>query len=229
MIRRYKPRNVLFFDWSPNFAYAIGLITTDGCLSSDNRHITFVSKDIEQIGHMKMIFKIKSSIGYTRNKVSEVYRLHESNTQLYDGLLSIGLTPHKSLTLGSLEIPEEYFIDFLRGHLDGDGCITTYTDRYNTYKKSAYVYRRIFTTFRSASKQHLEWLHQNIIKVTGIRGAFHTTKIPVGQQNPMHIIKFAKKDSLKLLSKIYYSENLPCLSRKKQVYTNFLKQLSLRQ
>jgi hypothetical protein len=193
MIRRYKPKNVLFFDWSPKLAYAVGLIATDGCLSSDLRHVIFTSADIEQIGNMKMILKIKSSIGITKNKVSEAYRLQMCNTQLYDWLLSIGLTSNKSLTLGPLKIPDEYFIDFLRGHLDGDGCITTFTDTYNTYKKPTYIYRRIFTTFISASKDHIDWLHEKIIKITGIHGARHVSKICHEKQNPMHIIKFAKK------------------------------------
>lgn len=227
MISRYKPRKELFFDWSPNLAYAVGLITTDGCLSPDRRHVIFTSKDIEQIGNIKTILKIKSSIGFTRNQKSEAYRLQMGNTQLYDWLLSIGLTPNKSLTLGPLKIPDKYFIDFLRGHLDGDGCITTFIDKYNIFKKPSYIYKRIFTTFISASKNHIDWLHRKIIEITDVRGAVHISKISHEKQNPMHIIKFAKKDSLKLLSMIYYSDDIPCLTRKRQVYTNFLKELNL--
>ena len=228
MIRRYKPRKVLFFDWSPELAYAVGLITTDGCLSNDRRHIQFTYKDIEQIGNIKLILKLPGRIGFTRNKKigTEAMRIQFSSTQLYDWLLSIGLTPNKSLTLGPLKIPDEYFIDFLRGHLDGDGCVTTYIDRYNMRKKAKYVYRRIFTTFISASKLHIDWLHRKIIELTNIHGAVHMTNIRNLGENPMHIIKFAKKDSLKLLAKIYYGEHIPCLSRKKTVYMNFVKNLN---
>lgn len=31
--------------WSPKIAYAVGLITTDGSLSKDGRHIDLTSKD----------------------------------------------------------------------------------------------------------------------------------------------------------------------------------------
>lgn len=31
--------------WSPEIAYAVGLLTTDGSLSIDGRHIDFTSKD----------------------------------------------------------------------------------------------------------------------------------------------------------------------------------------
>jgi len=32
--------------WSPNLAYAIGLIATDGCLGRDKKYIDFTSKDL---------------------------------------------------------------------------------------------------------------------------------------------------------------------------------------
>ena len=33
------------YKWTPELAYIVGLITTDGCLSSDGRHLTFTSCD----------------------------------------------------------------------------------------------------------------------------------------------------------------------------------------
>ena len=41
--------------WSPELAYAIGLIASDGCLSSNGRHIVLVSKDKEQIMNLRAI------------------------------------------------------------------------------------------------------------------------------------------------------------------------------
>ena len=35
--------------WGSDFAYVVGLITTDGSLSKDKRHIDFTSKDLELI------------------------------------------------------------------------------------------------------------------------------------------------------------------------------------
>jgi hypothetical protein len=116
---------------------------------------------------------------------------------------------------------DEYFIDFIRGHLDGDGSISTYTDRYNTFKKSKYVYERLWLRFISASQIHMEWLKITITKLFGVRGRLHKTKANyVG--NSMYVLKYGKKESLELLSKIYYSDDLPCLMRKKSIYLNFL-------
>lgn len=218
---RYKPRKVHTFDWTPNLAYVIGLLATDGCLSPDGRHIIFTSKDIEQIGNVRLILRLHNKIGFTRNPQSEAYRLTFGDVQMYDWLVGIGLTSNKSLTIGPLKIPDEYFMDFLRGHLDGDGSITTYTDSYNTYIDPKYVYERIWLRFISASQSHVIWLKDRISAITGINGRLHKTK-PNHVGNPMYILKFAKKNSLALLSKIYYSEALPCLTRKKSIYLDFL-------
>ncbi|MDE2188398.1 MAG: hypothetical protein KGJ35_01565 [Patescibacteria group bacterium] len=220
MHRRYKPKIPLYFTWSPNLAYVVGLITTDGCLSSNRRSVIFTSQDIELIGHVKLILNAKGKIGLTKNQKCETYRIQIGNVQLYDWLLSIGLMPNKSLVLGKIVVPDEYFIDFLRGHLDGDGSITTYTDRFNTTKNLKYIYQRLWTRFISASEKHVIWLQETITRLIGLHGKIHKTKINhLG--NRMYILKFAKKESLKLLAKIYYSEKIPHLARKKKIYTIF--------
>lgn len=40
---------------------------------------------------------------------------------------------NKTLSLGKLRIPKRYFADFVRGHLDGDGSVFTYVDKYMEY------------------------------------------------------------------------------------------------
>ena len=60
-----KPMGKVKCIWSAEFAYAIGLIVTDGCLSSDGRHISFVSKDKEQINNFMQCLNLKVKIGTT--------------------------------------------------------------------------------------------------------------------------------------------------------------------
>ena len=50
---------------------------------------------------------------------------------LYDWLVSIGLKRAKSLTLGTLTIPDARCPDFFRDCIDGDGSVVAYTDRYH--------------------------------------------------------------------------------------------------
>lgn len=225
--RRYKPRIVRHFIWSPDLAYAVGLITTDGCLSPDRRSVTFTSIDIEQVGNVKRILNAKGKLGFTRNVRGEAYRIVVSDVQFYDWLLSIGLRPAKSLILGSLNIPDEFFRDFVRGHLDGDGSITTYTDRYNTKKDPRYIYERIFVRFISGSEAHMIWLKDNITRLLKVKGRLHKTK-PTYTGNSIYVLKFGKKESLKLLAKLYYSDTIPTLSRKRAIVEKFLSKQSER-
>jgi hypothetical protein len=118
--------------WTPKFAYAIGLLTTDGNLSLDGRHFDFTSKDVQLVKtfrdcmgllNVKIGAKVSGSSGKTYP------RIQFSNVRLYKWLLEIGLMPNKSKKLGAIKIPDEYFFDFLRGHFDGDGSCYSYWDQ----------------------------------------------------------------------------------------------------
>ena len=118
-----KPRGMVRIEWSPLLAYAIGLITTDGCLSKDGRHIDMTSKDLEQIKTFLECLGLKNKIG---RKVSGstnryCYRVQFGDVLFYKFLLSIGLSPGKTKILKDVDIPQKYFWDFMRGHFDGDG------------------------------------------------------------------------------------------------------------
>lgn len=58
--------------WSNNLAYAIGLITSDGCLNKDGRHIWFSSKEIQLIETFKKSLLLSNKIGkYARGGETE--------------------------------------------------------------------------------------------------------------------------------------------------------------
>ena len=40
-------------EWTPQFAYAVGLIATDGCLVGDGKTVAFVSKDRDLVQTFK--------------------------------------------------------------------------------------------------------------------------------------------------------------------------------
>ena len=125
------------FEWTPELAYAIGLITTDGNLSNDGRHISLRSSDTQLLETFKKCLNLSNEITLAKKAKTSwekklSYKVQFGNVQLYRWLLKIGLFPNKTYTIGELKIPDEYFIDFLRGHLDGDGNIRFYKDEYNT-------------------------------------------------------------------------------------------------
>ena len=212
--------------WNHKIAYAIGLITTDGNLSPDGRHISLTSTDAQLLETFSKCLKITNKISpNTPGSLSKkpAYRIQFGDVKLYKELVKIGLTKDKSLTLGSLNVPHKYFPDFLRGHLDGDGSIIQYTDVYLSHINAKYIYDRLFIYFMSASLNHLKWLQNTIQSSIKIKGSI-SSGIPKSQvgKNPLFRLKFSTKEAKILLKWIYYQKNLPCLKRKYDVARKYL-------
>ncbi|MEK9194216.1 MAG: LAGLIDADG family homing endonuclease [Patescibacteria group bacterium] len=215
-----KPLGKVKIKWSPEFAYALGLITTDGNLSIDGRHINFTSKDLELIKKFKIILGLKNRIGRksrAKEENKKYFQIQFGDVNFYRFLLRIGLSPKKSKIIGALDIPDKYFFDFLRGHFDGDGTFYSYWD---PRWRSSFMF---YTVFISASKDHIEWLRDRIFRFLKIKG--HITK---DGKKIVHHLKYAKKESLKLLTKIYYSSDVICLSRKRLKIEKALSIIGLR-
>lgn len=207
------------YKWSPNLAYVIGLLATDGNLSKDGRHINMRSSDKDLLETFKICLGLNNRIAQSHNDgyaKKPSFRIQFSNTKFYRWLLTIGLSPAKTYTIGKIKIPDEFFRDFLRGHLDGDGSVFTYTDKYNYYKGRNYTNQRVYVKFISASGIHIKWLHKRIRKLSKIQGSLQCN-IRLKPKVPIWEIKFSKKDSLEVLKWIYYQSNLPCLERKRQL------------
>jgi len=202
-----QPKGKVKLRWSPNFAYAIGLMVSDGNLSPDGRHINFTSKDLEMIQLFQKSLDIEVHIGRKANSTSKekcYFVTQFGDVLFYQFLMGIGLMPNKSKLIGEIKIPGKYFFDFLRGSFDGDGCTYSYWDK---RWRSSFMF---YTSFVSASPPHITWIREEIYKRIGIHG--HVT------MNGTHVLqqlKYAKADSLKLLRKMYYSRSAMCLSRKR--------------
>ena len=208
-------------EWSPELAYAVGLITTDGNLSSDGRHMTMVSKDRDLLETFRSCLNLENRIAPHVGFYGIYNRVAWGDRLFYDWLLSIGLMPAKSLRLGALEVPDEYFADFVRGCLDGDGTIQIYTDTWNTFKNPKYVYERLSVRFTSASFPFLEWLHATIVRLIDVRGSIMQRKYRPGHSLCWDL-RFAHHDSIHLFEWIYYADDVPCLARKRNQAAQFL-------
>ena len=204
-LRRTKPKGKVKIKWSPGFAYAIGLLVTDGCLLNDGRHMDLTTKDIEQAETFKRCLGLKVKIGRKsngRSRDKKYFRVQFGDVLFYRFLEGIGLMPAKSKVIRKIEIPNEYFFDFLRGHSDGDGTFFSYMD---PRWRSSFSF---YAVFMSGSSEHIKWLRQEIKKRIGVWG--HTT-----QAGSVCQLKYAKQESLRVLRKMYYSKKVTCLARKR--------------
>jgi len=114
-----------FTKWSPEMAWILGLIFTDGNLTNSGV-VTLTSVDLEMLEKVKSLFDStihirKQTQGYDKSKYIYIIRFgHEKMTQ---DLKKLGLTPQKSLTMPFPDIPEEHVRHFIRGCWDGDGSV----------------------------------------------------------------------------------------------------------
>lgn len=201
-----KPRTSICTDWRPELAYAVGLIASDGCLSSDGRHIDLTSKDIDQLETFKKILKIDHiKIGTKTSGYAGTTLLHVQfgSVLFYEWLVSIGLTPKKSRTIGALTIPSEYFADFLRGLFDGDGSTYSYWD---PRWKSSFMY---YLEFTSASPTFITWLRKSNEEIYQVYGSVVATS----KQSAL-ILRYAKREGKILLDAMYADPCAVKLARK---------------
>lgn len=194
--------------WSPRFAYAVGLMVTDGCLYNDERHLSFTTKDVEQAENFKKCFGISVKTGLKSRGGSQekkYYHVQFGDVAFYKFLLDIGLSAAKSKTIGAIEIPDAFFFDYLRGCFDGDGCFYSYWD---PRWRSSHLF---YVEFASASGKHIDWLRETLEKKLGVRGH-------IGRSDKTAVLnlKYAKKEALEIIRKMYYSPSVVCLSRKRE-------------
>lgn len=198
--------------WSPEIAYAVGLITSDGNLSPDERHLILVSKDISLLKTFKKCLGLKNKIGLRRSGYTgkkNCYYVAFGNVIFYKWLINIGLMPNKTKKIGSLKVLNKYFFDFLRGYLDGDGYICKYQDP--VYPNS----QRVYINFYAISFKYLQWLKKTLNRLLNINGYIRKG---VGTL----ILTYAKKESLKLLPRLYYNDEIPYLKRKYKIAQSLL-------
>lgn len=188
-------------------------MATDGSLSIDGRHIDLTSKDREQLENFLVCLKSDHKITSKKSGVGNLsLRIQFSDVNFYRFLLKVGITPHKSKSIGELKIPRRYFYDFLRGHFDGDGTIYAYQD---ARWKSSFMF---YFCFVSASKEHILWIRKELNALLGINGAVTKAK-----KSSAYQLRYAKGESLVLIPKLYYNNRVICLSRKRDKIYKILK------
>lgn len=120
---------------TPNKAYWLGFLYADGCVSERHKkgktsyilELTLAEKDIFHLEKLKMCLKSNAPIKHRiiKNKY-EACRITICNKKICEDLIKLGCTPRKSLTLTfptEEQVPKELIPHFIRGYLDGDGCV----------------------------------------------------------------------------------------------------------
>lgn len=218
---KYSVNENFFYKWSNDMAYVLGFFYADGNMEDANylrgKYIRFNSTDSDLLNKIKMALgskhKIYKKLKFKNNKAK--YLLRIGSHKLYKSLEKIGLYPNKSLTIKLPKIPKKHFFDFLRGYLDGDGCI--YLEMAKG-KKQSLIIKKLTTIFTSGSKLFLEELKEKLNNYCKIN------KSLVYDSRRSYQLRYGTADSLKILGLIYKNKNAKLfLKRKYQIYQKYLK------
>ena len=105
-------------------AYFLGLFYADAYVNTKNNNVEITLKDLE------LIKKINKYIANNTCKISiktamggTYYRIFICNQTIVKDLIRHGCHQKKSLTLKAPNIDRQLIRHFIRGYLDGDGCI----------------------------------------------------------------------------------------------------------
>jgi hypothetical protein len=147
---------------------------------------------------------INNKIGIKENGRSQKgLQVQFGDVGLYRWLITIGITPRKTHTLGEIKVPDEYFWDYLRGEFDGDGHSHAYWDTRWRSSVSLYI------GFTCASNKHLVWLNETITRLIGVSGNIHN-------QTRAATLLFSKQKAYPLYLAMYYNDTVAHLARKKK-------------
>lgn len=209
--------------WSDAMAYLVGLTATDGCLITGRRSINFKSADRELVELYLCLLGRTNKVVIEHTKSGGVaYHTQFGDTKWYEWLLSIGLSPRKSLTLGAIAVPEEFLFPTLRGLLDGDGSVINKVYRADTARRPDYYWEYLFIRFSSASRRHLEWIASRVEASTALRGYLQESRMtrPDATRQPFFTLRYGKRASLVLLP-LLYPFGAPCLERKRGIWLDY--------
>jgi hypothetical protein len=211
--------------WTPEFAYAMGLLATDGAIVG-GRTISFPSADRELVEHVLRCLGKKNTVSEFRTETGNIaYRTQIGDVALCRWLPTIGILPRKSLVLGLVDVPDALLAHLLRGLLDGDGSIINKRARADTGRTRTYYWEYLRTSFLSASRAHIVWLRDRIDGAFGLEGYIAMAR-PRDGHAAMYTLRFGKRASLQLLPLIYADPGAPRLTRKWRVWADYQKRHS---
>lgn len=152
---------------------------------------------------------MKSEYGIYECGISDggnmVYRIDFASDKIVAGVKRWGVTARKTFTAVFPKLPKRFYADFIRGVFDGDGCIS------NWQKKTG------------------GWTWTAEMTLLGTKKLLEPIKTFFGIGNdvrPYKRIFKVRTSSLGNLTecyeKMYYSENVPCLERKKNKFQECL-------
>lgn len=207
--RAYEVNDNYFKRQSHNMAYILGLLASDGCVSKDTNHFYIDLQESDE----EILYKIKEELSfngpiqhYTNNKGCKFSRLRVCSKIIKEDLAHYGITPKKTYTLmPPTFLEEQYYISYIRGYFDGDGCIYINQEKYNY---NWYIC--------GARKEVLEWMQKILLNNYGIITSIQVSNTKLANGDSFYYLQVYKKETIAQIFKILYVQGSLFLERKHQ-------------
>ena len=192
-------------------AYFLGFIFADGWLinnpvnrnyelgmelQSEDRYI--LEKLNEELGGQNIIYHSQPTKRIINGQLAHIrcmdcLRIYSKN--IVQGLINHGVVPNKTQKDIYPVVDNEFFFDFLRGYIDGDGCFYTHNSYTNMH-------------ITCSSKVVLDYL-KNRLSCYDI-----CTHVYQEKDKKFRLVCCNDNSMKKLVNHLYYSDDLFCLQRK---------------
>lgn len=191
---------------SPNKAYWLGFIFSDGCVVSEGRtyKIAIELNEIDESHLEKFKKALKTDIPIANRKDRNLSSITVCRKVMVDDLISYGCVPNKTIH-GTLDLSdiEGFEKDFLRGYFDGDGYI----------EKDYTKYRLILTVKSEEMTNHLCELISDFNPRIQDCETYYRIHIE-RKENFFNLLDYLYEDAETYLNRKYYTyldrkENMP--------------------
>lgn len=201
-------------------AYWLGFIYADGYIyehnsgceigielkSTDALHLENFNKCLNGNFEIKTILRRESEYNGYILPEREISKIRIYSTKMFKDLNKLNIVQNKTYRNEYPTICDEYFFHFVRGFLDGDGCI--YINAING---------SIQVKFTNANSQFLLYLQDKIYNLMHIPSYIYKES-----ENKFNLSIHKKCDVLALLNKIYLNSTV-CLDRKYLKYKQLIE------
>lgn len=217
--RKKRTFNTNYFSeiTQPNQAYWLGFIYADGWVCSndkshnyelgielcrtDEQQLIDFNNELGGVHTIKHAHYEKTIYNYPKVSITDTATIRVYSKQIVQDLIKHNVVENKTLKSIYPIVNDNLFFDFLRGYIDGDGCIY-------------FCENKPLASCVHITASHCEVFEyiQKILESYGIKSRIYQEK------ELKYRLLFNYKNALKLLDLIYYDDNVQKLDRKYQKY-----------
>lgn len=198
------PLNDLYFQiQSHNMAYILGILASDGTVKLDRNEVklTLERTDRELLEKIHKELNMSRPIhDYEDRKGHKNSSLVISSSQIKADLASYGIIPQKTFKLiFPKNLDKKYWIDYIRGFFDGDGCISQRKDGHVTFS--------LYCACQDFLQTIVDFLYEQ----------YNIPKKVIYKHGNIYKVEYAKKATEQIYH-ILYTKNSIYMQRKKDKF-----------